>query len=132
MAKGFQKDRARRRQVAGLGKNLVRRAGKKCELCGVSGEPMEVVEVQPAPEIPDESHATLLCAPCRDGVLGGPLEEGRWRFLENAVWSEVAAVQVTAVRLLRRLGDEGAHWPADLLDTVYLSPEVESWLEAPL
>ncbi len=129
MAKGYQQDRARKDQVSALGKTLVRRSGKKCELCGVSGESMAVMEVEPAPEQPDPDHAVLICEPCGSGASGGKLSLDRWRFLDTAIWSEVPAVQVTAVRLCRRLEREGADWAGSLLSDVYLTPEVEAWID---
>lgn len=130
MAKGYQQDRARKDKVSALGKILVRRSGKKCELCGVSGERMSVVEVEPAPEAPDPDHAVLICDPCREGAEGGKLSPDRWRFLDTAIWSEVPAVQVAAVRLCRRLDKEGADWAGRLTGDVYLTPEVEEWVDS--
>jgi len=45
------------------------------------------------------------------------------------MWSEVSAVQVCAVRLLRRLRDGGAGWAGDALDGLYLDPVVEAWVD---
>lgn len=131
MAKGYQLNKARLDRVSALGKSLIRRSGSRCELCGVSGEKLSVVEVAPAPETPDPDHALILCSPCREGVEGGRrLDPDRWRFLESVIWSDIPAVQVTAVRLCRELEQKGADWPSGLLETVYLSPETEAWLES--
>ena len=56
------------------------------------------------------------------------IEPDQARFLESVIWSEIPVVQVTAVRLCRMLAEDGVDWAAQVLDTVYLSPEVESWL----
>ena len=44
------------------------------------------------------------------------------------MWSEVAAVQVVAWRMLTRLKSEG--WPQDLLDMMYLDEDNLAWAKA--
>ena len=44
------------------------------------------------------------------------------------MWNTEPAVQVMAWRMLNRLRAEG--WPQDLLDMLYLEPEVQAWAEA--
>jgi protein PhnA len=129
MAKGYHKNQVRQEAVACLGKELVRRSGAGCELCGVHGERLTVVEVEPAPEIPDADHSIIVCNTCRDGISGIRLAPARYHFLENAVWSDIPAVQVTAVRLCRRLAGDGTQWAGEILDNLYLSPAVEEWLK---
>ena len=71
-----------------------------------------------------------LCPVCA-AALGGAVVPGpRWRCLSDAVWSSDAAVQIAAYRLLDALKDEG--WAADLLDQVYLAPEVLALAQAGL
>ena len=71
-----------------------------------------------------------LCPVCAAG-LGGDLTPGpRWRCLSDAVWSGEAAVQIAAYRLLDALKAEG--WAADLLEQVYLDPEVLALAQAGL
>ncbi len=128
MAKGYQKNKERIEQVSLLGKTLVRRAKKKCELCDVQGESMSVIEIEPAPKIPDPDHAVLVCSTCQSIIDTDSPNPTQSRFLETAIWSEVPAVQVTAVRICQKLAAQGVNWAKDLLDTVYLSPEAEEWL----
>lgn len=68
-----------------------------------------------------------LCDVCHAGAAGGPVDGPHWHCLTDAVWSGEAAVQVLAWRLLRRVE---AVWARDLLDVVYLEPEVQAWAEA--
>ena len=68
-----------------------------------------------------------LCDVCHAGVAGEALDGPHWRCLGEAVWSGEAAVQVLAWRLLQRIE---AVWARDLLDGVYLEPEVQAWAEA--
>ena len=50
-----------------------------------------------------------------------------WHCLNHAVWSEVPAVQVMSVRLLRRLTGTKQHWAEELLEQAYLEPDLEEW-----
>ena len=61
-----------------------------------------------------------LCGTCASGEA----EEGHWRCLQGAVWSEVAAVQVLAVRQLRKLDWS---WAQETLDMVYLDEDLSAW-----
>ena len=129
MAKGYQKNYERMSTLFRFGRDLARRAKSKCELCGQSGVPLHVVEVSPLPEEPEFASCIFICETCQT-ELEHPerLDRHHWRCLYESVWSDVPAVQVTAVRLLQRLAlDE--RWAADLLEQVYLQPDVEFWVE---
>ena len=128
MAKGYDKNKERREEVALLGKALIRRAKKKCELCEARGVSMSVMEVEPLPPEPHEDHAVIICSSCQALVNSDSPDANQSRFLETAIWNETPAVQVTAVRLCRKVAATGAHWAQDLLDNAYLSPETEEWL----
>jgi hypothetical protein len=52
------------------------------------------------------------------------------RFLEESIWSEVIPVQLAAVRLIRRLADDGVGWAVDALDVLYMDPDVEQMVAA--
>lgn len=127
MAKGHDRHKARQEAISFLGKSLIRRSGSKCELCEVAGESLGPVEVEPIPEEPHADQAIIICKQCQDGVDGAYLDPVRWRFLESVIWSEIPPVQVTAVRLCRRLAVDDCRWAADLLENLYLSPEIEEW-----
>ena len=90
-----------------------------CALCGAEATVRHAVV-----PLGDE---VALCDVCHAGVAGGPLDGPHWRCLGEAVWSGEAAVQVLAWRLLQRIE---AVWARDLLDGVYLEPEVQAWAEA--
>ena len=70
----------------------------------------------------------LLCPVCAAALAGDITPGPRWRCLGDAIWSEDAATQIAAWRLLKALPDES--WAADLLDTVYLDPQVQARAEA--
>lgn len=94
-----------------------------CVLCGTADTTLYTV-------LPMEAEVPL-CATCLSGVTGGGgvADAPHWRCLNDAVWSGEAAVQVLAWRLLHRIE---AAWARDLLDIVYLKPDVQAWAGAGL
>ena len=130
MARGHEQYKQRQEAIAALGRPLARRARSRCELCEAGGTRLFPFEVAPIPEEPDTGHAVMLCERCIAGATGGSLVPMEWRFLETSAWSDIAPIQVVAVRLSRRLSDEyRCDWASDLLGMLYLPPEVEDWLE---
>ncbi len=129
MARGLDEHKARIDAVNALGRTLVRRSGSKCELCEDGGVPLRAIEVTPVPEEPEVDEALFLCDTCKSAVQGGKIDGPRWRCLDSVVWSEVRPVQVTAVRLARRLSDAGEEWAVDLVSGLYLDPAVEARIE---
>lgn len=126
MARGREAHEDRLQQLSSFGKELARRSKSRCELCGESTS-LAIYEVPPVSE-PDLSHCVMLCQTCRDQLaqLDQPqhLDANHWLCLNESAWSEVPAVQVLAWRLLNKLS-EG--WSQDLLDQLYLEPEVQAW-----
>ena len=130
MAKGFDRHQARVKALTHLGRALARRSGSRCDLCETSGVRLEATEVPPLPDEPELDRCVFICETCRDDVTGDHIRDARhWRCLENTAWSEIPAVQVNAVRLLRRLEKSGELWAEDLLESLYISEEVQSWLD---
>lgn len=87
-----------------------------CVLCAADG----AIPV----DLPPGDDAALLCPVCAAAV-GGDITPGpRWRCLGDAVWSDAPATQIAAWRLLKALEDEA--WAAELIDTVYLDPDLLS------
>ena len=131
MSKGYDKHQDRLAEINSLGRSLARRARSTCEVCEESGVPLHVREVPPLPEAPEADHAVMVCARCGDAIAGGRLDPPEsFRGLVGVVWSDVPAIQVAAVRLLTRLGQDGAHWATEVLDGLYLEPEVQEWIDA--
>lgn len=127
MARGLDKHRQRLDTLNTFGKDLARRAKSQCEMCGASGTKLQTHEVPPVPAEPEFDHCILLCQTCKE-QLDNPrrMQPDHWRCLNTAVWSEVPAVQVMAVATLRGLSDQP--WATELQEQLYLSPEVEEWL----
>jgi len=106
---------------------LQTRSESKCELCTAT----ELLAVYDIPSSPGEGvdAAVLLCGACLDQIENPDhVDANHWRCLNDAMWSQVPAVQVMAWRMLQRLKGEG--WPQDLLDMMYLEDDVRAWAEA--
>ena len=98
---------------------LKERSGGKCELCG-GEEGLQAYSVTP------EYEEILICSICAATIENPGDDEPHWHCLNESMWSTEPAVQVTAYRLLSKLGKQ------DMLDMLYLEPEVLEWAEAGL
>lgn len=128
MARGRDEHLARQGQLNALGKVLARRAKSVCELCEAS-ESLQVVEVPPVEDEPQAEKCVLLCSHCQSQLdPEAKLDVQHWFCLHQSIWSDVPAVQVLAWRLLQRLASES--WAQELLEQVYLDPEVAAWAAA--
>ncbi len=103
---------------------LVERSGNQCELCA-NTEGLEVMEVAPGDGSAEQS--IMVCRECATLLDNPEQNPNHWRCLNESMWSPVPAVQVTAYRILKKISTEG--WPQDMLDALYLEPEVEEWAE---
>ncbi len=106
---------------------LQQRSDSKCELCASEGN-LSVYDVPPKSDASAEK-SILLCDTCL-GQIEDPasIDANHWRCLNDSMWNTEPAVQVMAWRMLDSLRAEG--WPQDLLDMLYLEPEVQAWAEA--
>jgi len=108
-------------------KKLQERSGSKCELCA-SDKKLSMYKVPPMP-VGTVDDSILACETCVDQIENPDnVDVNHWRCLNDSMWSEVAAVQVVAWRMLTRLSAEG--WPQDLLDMLYLDEENLKWAKA--
>lgn len=131
MATGFQGKFYRQNQLSRFAKDLVRRSRSHCELCGRNGVKLDVYELPPLEEEPFVDGCIFICDGCRKQIIE-PLKmiPAQWRCLNNALYSEVPAVQVMSFRILRRLEQSGEPWATELLEHAYLDPELETWATA--
>ena len=111
VAKGKEKHQARLQAIQLLGKDLARRARRKCELCETAGE-LRTHDLAPDDE-PALGSVVLLCERCRELAAGQAQDARTLRFLEGAVWNEEPAVAGLARTLL---GDVDADWARDTLE----------------
>ena len=74
--------------------------------------------------------ALFACERCRDLIEGGklPKDTDSLRFLEGPIWSEVFPVQLTAIRLLRRVGEAKVDWAQRTLEDLWIPENVEEHL----
>lgn len=106
---------------------LQTRSGSKCELCA-STSALSIYPVTPNAGESAEKHI-LVCQTCEQ-QLNNPkkIDINHWRCLKDSMWTPEPAVQVVAWRMLTQLRDEG--WPQELLEMLYLEPDVKAWAEA--
>jgi hypothetical protein len=129
MATGHDKYYGRRSSADLLGRQLCRRARNRCELCRDSTS-LYVVEVEPVFLEPDLERAVMICERCKRAVENARVrvETEELRFLMESVWHEIPPIQLTSVRLCRRLSLEGVIWASELLEGLYLDPDIEALL----
>ncbi len=108
-------------------KALHARSESKCELCGAT-ESLGVYEVPPNSD-GSADECALICETCLEQIENPEkVDVHHWRCLNDSMWSQVPAVQVTVWRMLKRLSAEG--WPQGLLDMLYLDEGTQAWAQA--
>ena len=118
MAKGRDKHQAYLDALNGFGKQLARRAGRKCELSGATG-PLVVYDLIGPPKAPELTHILLVTESLQQVLDGAKLVGEELRFLENCVWSTEPAVRHASVKLLSRINEDWARSAienADMMD----------------
>ncbi|AGH81424.1 PhnA protein-like protein [Psychromonas sp. CNPT3] len=106
---------------------LNERNSASCELCSATKN-LAVFEVPPVKE-PNSDKSVLVCETCATQLNKEvEMDSDHWRCLNDSMWSQVPAVQVTAFRLLTRLSKTEI-WAQDLLDMMYLEDETRAWAD---
>jgi protein PhnA len=130
MSTGFQGKFHRQNTLSRFAKDLVRRSRSHCELCHRSGVKLDVYELPPLRDEPYIDDCIFICDGCRKQIIEPEkIVPEHWRCLNNALYSEVAAVQVMSYRLLKRLAAHEVHWAKELLEHAYLDPDTERWAD---
>ncbi|MHA7774922.1 PhnA domain-containing protein [Roseibium sp. M-1] len=112
-----------------LEQTLRDRASNACEMCG-STEALQPFDVGLDGD-GSEAMAIFACSTCADQIGGqSEVDPKHWLCLNEAAWSQVPPVQVTAYRLLTKMPNES--WARDLLDMLYLDDETLAWAKAGL
>lgn len=129
MARGLDNYRNRMELISSFGKELTRRSGSSCELCGASGVSLSVFEVPPSKDEPDSSDCVFICGECRE-QLDNPkkFKATHWRCLTDRVWSEIPAVKILSVMILKKVS-LAESWASGVIDDVYLSDEENEQVE---
>lgn len=127
MARGKEEHQARTALLQSFGKDLARRSKSRCELCEAAGEKLSIVEVPPEPRDPEIGECVMLCEACATAVREPRRFRAgnHWRCLAQTLWSEVPAVQVLALRLLRRQ-ERSEAWARESLEMFYPDDEIEA------
>ncbi len=111
MAAGKQKHQARLDAISLHGKDLARRAKRKCELCEDNHD-LRPYDTDPEAG-PSLDTLCLLCERCR-AVADGRTDDPRTlRFLESSLWSDVQPVAVVARRIAETVD---ADWARQVLE----------------
>ncbi len=123
MAKAYDKYKSRIDLISSFGRELTRRSGSSCELCGASGVSLSVFEVPPSMEEPDASECVFICNECRE-QLENPkkFRNIHWRSLTERIWSEIPAIKIISVMILKKVALQES-WAAELIEEVYLTLE---------
>ncbi|MCK5779682.1 MAG: PhnA protein [Psychrilyobacter sp.] len=129
MARGYDESKDRKNKISLFGKTLVRRSKSTCELCGESGQKLNIFEVGKIEVEPDYERCLHICNTCMDTIDRlKKAKENDLRFLNHAIWSEVNIVKATAIDVINQV--EGKYsWIDDLLDMVYMDDELKGILD---
>lgn len=107
---------------------LIKRSNQSCELCSAKDN-LSVYEIPPT-DAPSQDHSIYLCQTCLDQVKDETeLQPNHWHCLNDAMWSQVTAVQVMSWRMLKKLSSNEL-WAQDQLDMLYLDDETLAWAQA--
>ena len=126
MTKGYEQNQERKQALSLFGKDLARRAKSRCELTRTSGVSLLTYEVPPVPREPEFDRCLLVSEDVL-GQLPRPerIRASEWRHLKEVIWSDIPAVQATALRILRHLAP-AEPWARNLIEETFLDPEVEA------
>ena len=129
MTKGNQSHALRYGALQQLAKGLIRRSGAHCELCEAGGVKLQIYEVPPVSADPVLEHCLFICDTCLEQIeVPKKRDPNYWHCLGRTAWSPIPVVQALSVYLLQGLADQAA-WAGELLDELYLSPEVAAWVK---
>jgi len=94
--------------------------------CNLCNSQESLIEYHVLPQAND--NVVMLCTICH-GQLASPdtIEINHWHCLTRSMWSEHAAVQVLAWRILNHLSTES--WAQDLLSQLYLTENTLKWAQ---
>lgn len=121
MARGRDKHQAYQRAVQLLGKTLMRRSQRQCELSGEQGQ-LVIYDLEDPREEPSLEEVLHVSIEMRDRLKGGKLNPSKLRCLETAVWSEHTPVRRAAVILLKRIDES---WAREALDSAMMMGDLE-------
>ena len=116
MAKGLHKHQAYRGALQLLGKSLMRRSKKRCELSGESGE-LVIYDLKDPRAEPTLDEVIHISPEMKSRLDGARFNADEVRCLETAVWSEHPAVREATIRLLERVDEP---WAREALESAQM------------
>ena len=109
-------------------KDLVRRSRSRCELCGQGNHRLSIMELEPLTPEPSPENSLFLCDSCIKQINDPKkMNPHHWRFLSKTIWSDLPALQVLSIRILRRLVLKKEVWATELLDSVVIEEKILDW-----
>ncbi len=130
MSRSHERHEHRRGELDAFGRDLVRRSHAHCELCRAAAVPLSIYEIAPIPARPDIDKLLFVCDVCRDQLRHpARLDEKHWHCLQVTAWSELGAVRVMAIRLLREL-QATEDWARILLEQLEIDEVLARWVDA--
>lgn len=103
------------------------RSHSKCELCSAAAG-LVVYDVKPNSG-PSPETCVMACNVCASQINDpSTADVTHWRCLSDSMWSDVAAVQVIAYRMLKSFA--GNSWAEGLVSQLYLDEDTQKWADA--
>ena len=107
--------------MSNINESIKARANGACELC-TQTDGLSLQNILPVSQIEQENYI-LLCSTCKEQMNDTEKRDpNHFRCLNDSMWSEQPAVQISVWRLLHDMRGEG--WPQDLLDMMYMDDQV--------
>ena len=107
MARGRDKHQAYTQALQLLGKTIMRRSKRRCELSDEAGE-LVIYDLEDPRDEPLLDEVVHISPRMRDLLDGAPVDAAELRCLETVVWSEHLPVRRAAVMLLERVDEPWA------------------------
>ena len=120
MAKGLQKQKEYKQALSLLGKTLMRRSQRRCELTDQTGE-LVIYDLNPPKADPKLEHVVHISPQAVQWLEGAKINPLEARHLEAAVWSEHPAVSRAAIQLLERIDEP---WARDAAESAKMMSEL--------
>jgi len=129
VSRGYDNYKNRADLISSFGRELTRRSGSSCELCGASGVSLSVFEIPPLKENPAASDCVFICGECREQLeIPKKFNNTHWRCLTDRVWSEISAVKLISIMILRKVSLK-ERWASEVIEEVYLTDEESDLIE---
>ena len=122
MARGKEEHQAYQAALAGLGRELARRARSRCELSGERGR-LDPFDLEGPTVEPALGHVVLVSPEVAAHLQGKDLNRDALRYTESAVWNEEAVIRRAAVRILERVD---APWAREAIENSRSMDALES------